>query len=103
MNKNNHPDNLITRTEHLRSIVGELSEVHSLLTVLCSQIEGGGIVLALVSHQQRRVGRLRGLADEDLLEQRGCNLAASAGAVAVVRELDVLAHGVSCRPIAAPS
>jgi len=46
MNNKNHPDSLITRTEDLREVIGELSEVHSLLAVLSGHLEGGGIVQA---------------------------------------------------------
>jgi hypothetical protein len=37
---------IVTRTQQLRGIAGELTEVHSLLDLLCHQLEGGGIVKA---------------------------------------------------------
>ena len=46
MDKKKNSDPLVTRTEKLRDIVGELTEVHGLLDLLCTQLEGGGIVQA---------------------------------------------------------
>jgi hypothetical protein len=48
-NKNKMPD-IITRTEQLRSIIGDLAEVHSLLDILSQELAGGGIIKA--SHIQ---------------------------------------------------
>ena len=44
MTKHPHPGNLVTRTEQLRSIVGDLTEVHGLLSLLCTHLEEGGTV-----------------------------------------------------------
>ena len=47
MNKDNLVSNdAIPQAETLRSIAGELTEVHSLLTSLCKELSGGGIVQA---------------------------------------------------------
>jgi len=46
MNKKNKSPNIVTRTQQLRGIVGDLAEVHALLDVLCNELAGGGIVKA---------------------------------------------------------
>ena len=47
MNNNNHaPNSPLAHADRLRSIAGELTEVHSLLSVLCNELEGGGIIKA---------------------------------------------------------
>lgn len=54
MNKNNYnhhgTSTPLSRNEQMRSIAGDLSEVHSLLSLLCNELGGGGIVQA--SHLQ---------------------------------------------------
>ncbi|MDJ0928390.1 MAG: hypothetical protein QNJ73_12165 [Gammaproteobacteria bacterium] len=47
MNNDNLASNMPAgQAEKLRSIAGELSEVHSLLAALCKELSGGGIVQA---------------------------------------------------------
>ena len=46
MNNNNAPNSPFIHADRLRSIAGDLTEVHSLLSVLCTELEGGGIVKA---------------------------------------------------------
>ena len=47
MNNNNHaPNSSLVQADRLRSIAGELTEVHSLLSVLYNELEGGGIIKA---------------------------------------------------------
>lgn len=48
MNKNNNriSDVPLSQGEELRSLAGDLTEVHTLLSVLCTELGGGGIVPA---------------------------------------------------------
>ncbi len=47
MNNNKNASNApATRTEQLRSLAGDLTEVHGLLDLLCAELGGGGIVPA---------------------------------------------------------
>lgn len=47
MHNNNQVQSIPSdRTEQLRSLAGDLSEVHSLLSMLCHELGGGGIVQA---------------------------------------------------------
>jgi len=47
MNNNNHAASIpLPHTDQLRNLAGDLTEVHSLLSVLCSELGCGGIIQA---------------------------------------------------------
>lgn len=63
MNKNNNltPSASTQQSNQLRSIAGDLMEVHGLLSLLCNELGGGGIVQArhLEPMLSRAVPKLR--------------------------------------------
>ena len=73
-NDNLAANNAAPEPETLRIIAGELTEVHSLLTALCKELSGGGIVQArdlepmiaeTVPKLRHAVRAMQGLEDDD--------------------------------------